>query len=147
MNFRSVHGFGVVSGRAASSAKGWSVTRATSWLPWHGLAFMATGLVLLVGCATPAELGRVERLPEGTLPPSKEVGPPVNIQPAPPREIYRSSLRGDPWGPGYRGWHDRYGPGCFDPFICGWGAPSAWFYRGFPGGGSSSGFGLQFRLF
>jgi len=45
----------------------------------------AVGALLLGGCAASSqELGRIERLPEGTLPPGREVGPPVNIQPPPP---------------------------------------------------------------
>jgi hypothetical protein len=77
------------------------------------------------GCATTTDLGRTERLPEGTLPPSKEVGPPVNIQPAPlARDEYRGVPRhpwvyGPAYGPAYGptygpGW---YGPRCFDPLI------------------------------
>ena len=103
------------------------------------------GLAALGGCATSAEYGRVERLPEGTLPPSKEVGPPVNIQPAPlAREGYRPAYRPSPWGGGWGpgfggapGWHGRR---CFDPFFCGPG-----FFQGFPAG--RSGFGLHYRAF
>jgi hypothetical protein len=81
---------------------------------------------LAAGCATTAELGRTERLPEGTLPPSKEVGPPVNIQPAPlAREQYRVVPRHPAiYGPGW------YGSRCFDPLLC-----------------SRSGFGLHYRVF
>ena len=85
---------------------------------------------LAAGCATTTELGRTERLPEGTLPPSKEVGPPVNIQPAPlAREDYRvvprhPAIHGPVYGPGW------YGPRCLDPVLCG-----------------RSGFGLHYRVF
>jgi hypothetical protein len=93
------------------------------------------------GCAITTDLGRTERLPEGTLPPSKEVGPPVNIQPAPlARDEYRGVPRhpwvyGPAYGPAYGptygpGW---YGPRCFDPVFCG------------PRG--RSGFGLHYRMF
>jgi len=106
---------------------------------------VVAGLAALGGCATPAEFGRVERLPEGTLPPSKEVGPPVNIQPAPvARERYRHAYRPSPWGggwgPGFGGGPGWYGRRCFDPFFCG---PS--FYHGVPAG--RSGFGLHYRVF
>lgn len=148
MNSRSTQRFRAVPARTAVGA--WAVrVAAFPAIPApSGLALaLAACLVLLGGCATPAELGRLERLPEGTLPPSKEVGPPVNIQPAPPRAVYRDPAHVDPWGPGYQGWPGGYGPGCFDPFFCrpGWGAPSGGFYRGIPGG--RSGFGLQLRLF
>ena len=105
----------------------------------------AAALAALGGCATSAEFGRAERLPEGTLPPSKEVGPPVNIQPAPlPREAYRPAYRPGPWGggwgPGFGGGPAWYGRRCFDPFFCG---PS--FFYGVPG--RRSGFGLHYRVF
>jgi hypothetical protein len=98
-------------------------------------ALVAACIVALAsGCATTAELGRTERLPEGTLPPSKEVGPPVNIQPAPlAREAYRVAphhpgIRGPVYGPVYGpGW---YGPRCFDPVSC-----------------ARPGFGLHYRAF
>ena len=100
-------------------------------------AFLVAGIAALAGgCAAPTGLGRTERLPEGTLPPSKEVGPPVNIQPAPlARDEYRAVRRhpsafGPPYGPMYGpGW---YGPRCFDPFFC---------------GGGRSGFSLHHRVF
>ena len=98
-------------------------------------ALVAASIVALAsGCAATAELGRTERLPEGTLPPSKEVGPPVNIQPAPlAREAYRVAphhpgIRGPVYGPVYGpGW---YGPRCFDPVSC-----------------ARPGFGLHYRAF
>jgi hypothetical protein len=96
-------------------------------------ACVALSAVFAGGCATTTDLGRTERLPEGTLPPSKEVGPPVNIQPAPlARDEYRGAPR-HPWasGPAYGpGW---YGPRCFDPVFCG---PRA-----------RPGFGLHYRMF
>jgi hypothetical protein len=108
------------------------------------LAAAALGVAVLSGCASTTPLGVTSRLPEGTLPPAKEVGPPVNIQPAPlGHPDYRPPVRRAPWGHG-PGW---YGPRCVDPFFCGprwgWGGPS--FYYGTSRGGS--GFGFQHRLF
>lgn len=97
-------------------------------------SLLACLAALAAGCETTTELGRTERLPEGTLPPSKEVGPSVNIQPAPlAREEYRvvprhPAIYGPVYGPVYGpGW---YGPRCFDPQLCG-----------------RSGFGLHYRVF
>ncbi len=100
----------------------------------RGLLLAAALTALGAGCASaPSQLGRTERLPEGTLPPSKEVGPPVNIQPAPlARDEYRAVLRAPvPFhSPFYgRGW---YGPRCFDPYGCNHWRP---------------GFGLHYRVF
>jgi hypothetical protein len=103
-------------------------------------AVPATALLLasVCGCATTSDLGRIERLPEGTLPPSKEVGPAVNIQPAPlAREDYWPYLRGG------------YGP-CYGPFFCGpgWGGASLYYGVGRGGAGwGGVGFGLNFGLF
>lgn len=110
-----------------------SVSRARRRSRVAGAACVALVAALAGGCATTTDLGRTERLPEGTLPPSKEVGPAVNIQPAPlAREEYRVVPR-HPWayGPAYG--HGWYGPRCFDPVFCG------------PRG--RSGFGLHYRMF
>jgi len=106
-------------------------------LRWRRAAVAGIALVSC-GCATTTDLGRTERLPEGTLPPSKEVGPVVNIQPAPlARDEYRAVPR-QPWGYG-PGW---YGPRCFDPLSCGhWGGSM------FHGPRGRSGFGLHYRVF
>lgn len=97
--------------------------------------------LLAGGCATPPGLGRTDRLPEGTLPPSTEVGPPVNIQPAPlARDEFRRLPR-HPWPQGFHGpaW---YGPRCFDPLFC---AP--WGGSAFHGPRGRHGFGLHYRAF
>jgi len=118
-----------------------SVNRARSRSRAARAACVALVAAFAGGCATTTDLGRTERLPEGTLPPSKEVGPPVNIQPAPlARDEYRGAPRhpwgyGPAYGPAYGptygpGW---YGPRCFDPVFCG------------PRG--RSGFGLHYRMF
>ena len=83
---------------------------------FRALCAMAFAVLMVGGCAAPAgQYGRVERLPEGTLPPSKEVGPAVNIQAAPlGREDYRPPAYYAPayvyggygYGPRYR--HDPY---------------------------------------
>jgi len=101
---------------------------------------MLAGFMLLAGgCATTTDLGRTERLAEGTLPPSKEVGPPVNIQPAPlGRDVYRAVPR-QPWAQHGPGW---YGPRCFDPLFCG-----SWGGSMFHGPRGRSGFGLHYRMF
>lgn len=114
--------------------------------PRRALRTLALGALLLAGCATsPHELGRIERLPEGTLPPGKEVGPPVNIQPPPrplppPRHPYRYPRGYGPWGPGV------YGPGfgpCLDPFFC---VPAAYGGGAWAGShGTGFGFGIRVR--
>ena len=102
----------------------------------------AAGIALLAaGCATTPGLGRTERLPEGTLPPSKEVGPVVNIQPAPlARDEFRTVPR-HPWAQGGYGpgW---YGPRCPDPLFC-----NAWGGSAFHGPRGRSGFGLHYQVF
>jgi hypothetical protein len=107
---------------------------------WHCVA-VAGAALLVGGCAATPGLGRTERLPEGTLPPSKEVGPPVNIQPAPlARDEFRGAPR-HPWAYGSSGpgW---YGPRCFDPVFCG-----PWGGSGFHGPRGRPGFGLHYRVF
>lgn len=99
---------------------------------------MLVGIALLAGgCATTAELGRTERLPEGTLPPSREVGPPVNIQPVPrPRDVFLVPRQPFAYGPGV------YEPRCFDPLLC-----SSWGGSILGGPRGRSGFGLHYRMF
>jgi hypothetical protein len=108
-------------------------------------AAAVAGIALLAGgCAATPDLGRTERLPEGTLPPSKEVGPPVNIQPAPlARDEFRTVPRHPHPYAGYGAFGPRwYGPRCFDPLFCGpWGGSM------FHGPRGRSGFGLHYRVF
>ena len=123
-------------------------------------------VVLSAGCATSShELGRIERLPEGTLPPGKEVGPPVNIQPprpAPPPG-YRYRHPGYPYPyrypPGYGVWGPTgFAVGthpCGDPVFCGpsgihggawvgpWVAP--WGIRGAFSSGGGISLGIRLR--
>lgn len=106
-----------------------------AWRRLRGLLLAATLATGAAGCATTTSppLGHTERLPEGTLPPAKEVGPPVNIQPAPlARDEYRAVPRA--WGPVYGPFHGRgwYGPRCLDPYWC-----NRW----------RPGFGLHYRVF
>lgn len=102
-----------------------------------------------LGCATPADLGRIERLPEGTLPPVTEIGPAVNIQPPPiARPSYHPPLAHPyrdhgPFGPfGPFGWR---GSRCLDPVFCGSFGGGSGYYRG--GSRGRSGLGLHLRLF
>lgn len=120
-------------------------------------AALALAATLVAGCATTSpELGRIERLPEGTLPPGKEVGPPVNIQP-PPRPLparppgyrppypypypypgypYRPLRGAGLWGPAGP-WAGGAWP-CIDPILCG--AGGLWV------GPHGPGFSLGIRL-
>ena len=104
----------------------------------HGRLPASAGALVLVsvlsaGCATSShELGRIERLPEGSLPPGKEVGPPVNIQPPRPALPPGYRHRHPGYLPPYRyppGYHGPWGWGpsgfavgarpCVDPVFCG----------------------------
>jgi hypothetical protein len=105
----------------------------------HCRAMLVTIALMAGGCTTLVEPGRTERLPEGTLPPSREVGPPVNIQPAPrARDGWHTSPRRPlAYGPGW------YEPRCFDPLLCGnWGGGPM-----LHGPRMRPGFGWHYRMF
>jgi hypothetical protein len=90
---------------------------------------------LLSGCAATRDLGKTERLPEGTLPAAKEVGPPVNIQPAPlGRDDQLPPVRARPFG------------GCWpgDPFCAPFWRPGIGIGYG---RGLGWGAGIHWRLF